>query len=89
MKTAVLNIKIDPKVKNEAQKVAETLGFSLSTIITATLKDLTRRKSVSFSLFEPTLYLESAIQESRADRKKVKNPKTFSSAQELKKSLMK
>ena len=37
MKTAMLNIKIDPRVKKDAVKVAEDLGFSLSAIINASL----------------------------------------------------
>lgn len=61
MKTAVLNIKIDPKVKNDAQKVADELGFTLSAIINALLKDLVRNKSISFSTLGPTPFLKRAI----------------------------
>lgn len=61
MKTAVLNIKIDPKVKNEAQKVADELGFTLSAIINALLKDLVRNKSISFSTLTPTPFLKRAV----------------------------
>ena len=70
MKTAVLNIKIDPKVKREAQKVARDLGFSLSSIINASLKELTRRKVVSYTLHEPTPLLKEAIDEARKERAK-------------------
>ncbi len=54
MKTAVLNIKIDPKVKKEAQKVADELGFTLSAIINASLRNLARTKTISYSLLEPS-----------------------------------
>ncbi|MEK7568533.1 MAG: type II toxin-antitoxin system RelB/DinJ family antitoxin [Patescibacteria group bacterium] len=70
MKTAVLNIKIDPKVKNEAQKVADELGLSLSAIINALLKDLVRNKSISFSLLGPTPFSERVIRAARADQSK-------------------
>ena len=68
MKTAMLNIKIDPKVKQEAQKVAHKLGFSLSAIVNASLKNLARNKTVSYSLLEPSPMLQRAIRAARRDR---------------------
>ncbi|PJC22071.1 MAG: type II toxin-antitoxin system antitoxin, RelB/DinJ family, partial [Candidatus Yonathbacteria bacterium CG_4_9_14_0_2_um_filter_43_16] len=38
MKTAMINIKTDKAVKEEAQKLAAELGFSLSALVTASLK---------------------------------------------------
>ena len=38
MKTTMINIKTDKKVKEDAQKLAEELGFTLSGLITASLK---------------------------------------------------
>lgn len=49
MNTAVINIKTDPKVKREAQAVAERLGFSLSAVINAYLRALVRTRTVEFS----------------------------------------
>ena len=49
MKT-VINIKTDKKVKRNAQKVAEDLGFSLSAVINAYLKQFVRNKEVYFGL---------------------------------------
>lgn len=86
MKTAVLNIKIDPKVKNDAQKVADELGFTLSAIINASLKNLARSKTVSFSVLEPSTRLKSAIRSARAERIKGKR-ETFSNASDMIKSL--
>lgn len=73
MKTAVLNIKIDPKVKEEAQKVADELGFTLSAIINASLKNLARSKTVSFSVLEPSARLKRSIRSADADYAKGKN----------------
>ena len=78
MKTAMLNIKIDPLVKREASKIAQNLGFSLSAIVNASLKNLTRSKSVSFSLLEPTSLLKKAIDSARVDRIKDKSYGPFS-----------
>lgn len=87
MKTAVLNIKIDPKVKKEAQKVADELGFTLSAIINASLKNLARTKTISFSVLEPSEYLKKAIREAEADRKKGKSVGPFNDVPSLMKSL--
>lgn len=70
MQTAVVNVKVDPKVKKQAQKVAEELGLSLSALINGYLKRLIRTKTVTFSTSEePTEYLIEALKESRADIK--------------------
>ena len=87
MKTAVLNIKIDPKVKKEAQKVADELGFSLSAIINASLKNLARTKTVSFSVLEPSARLKRAIRSARKDRALGKTSGPFSDIPSLMKSL--
>ena len=50
MKTTVVNIKTDKKVKHEAQKVARELGLPLGTIINAYLRELIREKRVLFSV---------------------------------------
>ena len=87
MKTSALSIKIDPKVKREACKVGDALGFSLSAIINASLKNLTRTKTVSYSLLEPTLLLQRAIRSARADRARGKSIGPFSSVRDVMKSL--
>ena len=86
MKTSVLSVKIDPKVKDEAQKVADELGFSLSAIVNASLKNLVRSKTISYSLLEPTPLLEKAIRSARTERTKKKSP-TFSNTSDFMKSL--
>src|SRR4051812_48286680 len=52
MNAATIFIKTDPKVKEEAQKTAEELGFSLSSIINAYLRQFVKTKSISFSAKE-------------------------------------
>ena len=88
MKTSALSIKIDPKVKYEAQKVADQLGFSLSAIVNASLKNLARSKTVSYSLLEPTPLLKNAIDSARADRARGKSIGPFNSSKDMMKSLL-
>ncbi len=87
MKTAVLNIKIEPKVKKEAQKVADELGFTLSAIINASLRNLARTKTISYSLLEPSERLKKSIESARKDRALGKTFGPFYDAESMIKSL--
>jgi len=89
MKTAVLNIKIDPKVKREAQKVADALGFTLSALVNAHLKDLARSKTVTHTLLtlEPSSMLQKILRQSRKDRLAGKSYGPFTTAEDMMKSL--
>ena len=83
MNTAVINIKVNPKVKTQAQQVVEELGLSLSGVINAFLKQLVRTKSVSFTASEePTEYLLKAIAESQADVKAGRVSPSFTNAED-------
>jgi len=71
MNTAVINIKIEPSVKKQAQKVVEDLGLTLSSAINAFLKNLIRSKTINFSLNEnPSPYLMRQLKKSKEDIKK-------------------
>lgn len=87
MKTAVLNIKIDPKVKKEAQKVADELGFSISAIVNASLKNLARSKTISYSVLEPSPRLKRSIVSARLDRARGKSAGPFRDAESMIRSL--
>ena len=52
MNTATIFIKTEPKVKEEAQKTAQELGFSLSSILNAFLRQLVKTKTIHFSVAE-------------------------------------
>lgn len=77
MNSTILNIKTDPKVKDQAKKVASNLGLSLSGVLNAYLRQFIRTRSVYFSLNEekPSPYLLAAIKESARQRK---NKETYS-----------
>ncbi len=49
MNTAVINIKTDPTIKKQAQKKAENLGLSLSSVINKYLRDFIHARTVEFS----------------------------------------
>ena len=71
MNTSVVNVKVNPQIKKEAQEVAEDLGLSLSALINGYLKQLIRNKTVVFSSLEeePTDYLLETLRQSREDIK--------------------
>lgn len=47
--TTVINIKTKKEVKENAQKLAKEMGFSLSAVINAYLRQFIRNKEVHFS----------------------------------------
>lgn len=69
MNTAVINVKVEPVVKRNAQKLAEDLGLSLSGLVNGLLKQVIRTKTVTLSVSdeEPSEYLIQALKESRED----------------------
>lgn len=71
MKTAIVTIKTEPQVKAQAKKVAEDLGFNLSTLVDAYLRDLIRNQVVYFNMRPeiPNESLKQAIKEADEDRK--------------------
>ncbi len=83
MNTAIINIRTKVKVKQEAQKVAGDLGFSLSSLLNAYLKDLIKSKTVHFSLEEkPNAYLRKVLKESDRDIKAGRVSPTFTNKKE-------
>ncbi len=47
--TTVLNVKIDKELKRQAQETAKALGLSVSTIVSAMLKDIVARRSITIT----------------------------------------
>ena len=88
MKT-VINIKTDKKIKDEAKKIVEEMGLSLSAVINAQLKQLVREQEMRFSLApKMTSYLEEISREAREDyQKKINISPVFQSATDAAKYL--
>jgi addiction module RelB/DinJ family antitoxin len=47
--TTVLNVKIDDKLKKEAQKAAKSIGLPISTVVSASLREFVRTRSITIS----------------------------------------
>lgn len=63
-------IRMNHEIKEKAQEVADELGFSLSTLIKAYLKQLIKTKRVDFSLEEkPSQYLIDSLRRAERDIK--------------------
>lgn len=74
MADTVINIRTDAKLKREAAKVADSLGFTLSSVINASLRKLVKTKRVDFAeSYEPTPYLARVIRQAEKDIKEGKN----------------
>lgn len=84
MNTAVINIKTEDNVKIQAQKIASELGFSLSSLVNAYLRQLIRTKTVYFSSEkeEPTPYLLRTLRESEKEIEKGETSPLFGNSKE-------
>src|SRR3954469_14720376 len=70
MNTTSLHIKIEPAVKERAQKTADELGLSLSSVVKVLLKQFIRTKQLSVSLREiPNARLRKELQQAEEDIK--------------------
>lgn len=70
MNTAVMTIRTETNLKLAAQRAARELGFSISSLINAYLRQLIKTKTVYFSAAEePSEYLIDAIREAEEERK--------------------
>ena len=71
MNAAVINIRVDSDLKIMAQKVADDLGFGLSSLINAYLKNFVKTKTVYFSVAEqPSEFLVKALAKTREELKR-------------------
>ena len=77
-----MNIKVNRHIKAKAQEVAEELGFNLSSLVNAYLRQLIKTKTVNFSTVdeEPTENLLEMLEQSKNDKSKKKVSPVFSDA---------
>lgn len=68
MKTALLNVKVDPQVKARAQAVATSIGIPLSTLVNAYLVEIAATGQVHFAAAEPmTPKMEKIIERTQKE----------------------
>ena len=84
MNTAVVNVKVNPKIKKQAQKVAEDLGLSLSSVVNAYLRQLIKTRRVEFSdvRLELTPWAKRMLRESEKDVKAGRVSPSFKNAKD-------
>ena len=82
---ANINIRIDEKIKKDAEKVFKSLGLNPSTAINLFYIQVIRTNSIPFELKadEPNELTKSAIEEVEEMDKGNKESKTFSNVNEL------
>ena len=70
MRATTIHVKTDIKTRDDAKKVAEAFGFSLTSLVNALLKQIARTKRLNLNLEEnPTPYMIKALKESEEDVK--------------------
>lgn len=71
MNTVSILIKTDPRVKEKAQRTAEEMGISLTSVINRYLKHFIETKSITFTADgeTPTQYMIDSLKESEEDYK--------------------
>lgn len=78
MSSTVINVKTDPKLKMQAQKLASQMGVSLSAVINAGLKKFVSDQELNLSdSYAPSGYLEDILEELESGKI---NKKTFNNA---------
>ncbi len=84
MNTAVVNVKVNPKIKKQAQKGAEDLGLSLSSVVNAYLRQLIKTRRVEFSdvRLELTPWAKRMLRESEKDVKAGRVSPSFKNAKD-------
>jgi len=70
MNTVGIYIKTQPEVKAKAQKIAKTVGMSLSSLLDAWLRQFVKTKRAPFNIEEkPSKYLIESLKKSEEDIK--------------------
>lgn len=68
MNVTSIHVKIDSDIKAQAQKTAEELGFSLSAVMKALLKQFIRTQHLSVGMGEePSAYMIRALKKSKRE----------------------
>lgn len=84
MDTAVINIRVDPNVKTQFQKVADELGLGVSSLLNALMRQVIRTKRVELEVRPeiPNAYMIKMLKESEEDIKNGRVSPSFNNADE-------
>lgn len=82
--STVISVRVGRQIKTDAQAVAESLGFSLSSLINAYLRQLIATRRVDFFAPEPmTPKLEKLIGQAESDIHAEKLSRAFDNADDF------
>jgi DNA-damage-inducible protein J len=84
MKTATINVRIDPVTKAKAEKIFDQLGISISQGISMYLKSVIYNKGIPFEARVPNKETREAMMELRTNKKL----KTYTSTEAMFKDLL-
>lgn len=84
MQTAAILIKIDPQVKIKAQKTAEKMGLSLTSVINRYLKHFIATETITFSAQDeiPNEYFKRTLAKARKNWKEGKDSPVFTNIED-------
>ena len=84
MNTAVINIKTQPEVKAQAQKIARQIGVSLSSLINAYLKQFIKTKTATFTANDeiPNKHTRAILKRAEENYKKGNTSPAFKTGEE-------
>jgi addiction module RelB/DinJ family antitoxin len=83
MDSTVIHIKTDTKTRDDAKKIAENFGFTLTSLVNAMLKQIARTKRLNLSMEEePTPYMVDALKQAE-DADKAEKMASFSSTEDV------
>ena len=63
-KTAIIQTRVDPEIKQNAQKILSTLNISMSEAISMYLTQITLQKGIPFEIKIPNKHTAQALKES-------------------------
>lgn len=67
-KTAIIQTRVDPLLKDEAQKILNTLNISLSEAISIYLAQITLHKGIPFEIKIPNSLTAKTLKDSEAEK---------------------
>lgn len=83
MNTTTIHIKTDIKTRDNAKKVAEDFGFTLTSLVNSLLKQIARTKRLNLDLEEnPTPYMIDSLKKSEEDVKAGRVSPSFTNAKD-------
>lgn len=88
--TTIISVKIDKDLKEQASKVANELGFSLSAVIKANLKKLVRERKIEVNLdseYNPE-FMKSVLEAEEDYKNGINFSPPLRTAQEIEEYLM-